>query len=399
MTEHTLVDDTRLPTTSRRPHRGLHVGARLWSPAPVADAPFRPWRTAAPQGTQAMVRTWAERDAQVVLTTVPRNVHPAPATFGRAEVLGLPTRSPEDLPVGRTLMTALSRARDVDVVHLHLHRSGALAALAAVSAARPAPMIVHLWTSAGVPLRSGGTATVRSRLVDGLLESRILADAAAVVTPTPRLAELARRAGCEHVEVLPAPLAVPIDLSDVPPPEGGRVIVSVGPLTARRRPEALVQALAVQPPDAELVLVGSGPRHAEVRRTAERLGVRERVRVVADATTWRAVVDQIARADVVASAALSGEDATPALIAQWLGRPVVMTAVEAMPVQVSDGIDGHLVPPGDDDALTAAVRTVLTTSDHAAALGASARRRAAAATWATRAERVDEVVSQVLSHH
>ena len=347
-----------------------------------------------------MVQTLAERAPQVVLTSVPRNLRaPAPEAPGHAEVVGLPTRSPEDLPIARTVTTAMTRAREVDVVHVHLHRSGALAAMAAVAAARPAPIVVHLWTSAGVPLRSGGTATVRSRLVDALLESRILATAAAVITPTPRLAELARRAGCQHVVILPTPVTSPVDLRDLPPSDGGRMIVSVGPLTARRRPEALVEALAVQPPDAELVLVGTGPRRAEVLRTSDRLGLRDRVRIVEDATSWRAVVGWIARADVVASAALSGEDSTPALITQALGRPVVMTAVEAMPALVSDGIDGHLVAPGDDDALTAALRTVLTSPDHAAALGASARRRAAAATWATRADRVDEVVSQVLPHH
>ena len=107
------------------------------------------------------------------------------------------------------------------------------------------------------------------------------------------------------------------------------------------------------------------------------------------------MADHLAHADAVATAALSGEDTTVTLLAMGLGRPTVGTAVEGLPAIVSDGVDGRLVPPGDDDGLAGALRDVLTDRDRAASLGASARRRVAAADWVRHAARVRALATEV----
>jgi glycosyltransferase involved in cell wall biosynthesis len=56
-------------------------------------------------------------------------------------------------------------------------------------------------------------------------------------------------------------------------------------------------------------------------------------------------------------------------------RPIVATAVGATPELIRDGIDGLLVPAGDVDALTKAIRRLLTDRTLACRLGASARER------------------------
>jgi glycosyltransferase involved in cell wall biosynthesis len=56
------------------------------------------------------------------------------------------------------------------------------------------------------------------------------------------------------------------------------------------------------------------------------------------------------------------------------GTPVVASAVGALPEFVADERSGYLVPPGDPDALAAALRRVLSDPAAADSLGDAARR-------------------------
>jgi glycosyltransferase involved in cell wall biosynthesis len=57
------------------------------------------------------------------------------------------------------------------------------------------------------------------------------------------------------------------------------------------------------------------------------------------------------------------------------GVPLVATAVGGIPEQVRDGIEGVLVPPGDDRALADACRRILTDRAFGARLAAAAAER------------------------
>ncbi len=61
------------------------------------------------------------------------------------------------------------------------------------------------------------------------------------------------------------------------------------------------------------------------------------------------------------------------------GCPVVASQAGALPEVVGDA--GVLVPPGDPDALAAALDRLLTDDSLAATLAAAGRRRAATFTW------------------
>lgn len=380
MSQPALVHDHDARHTSVPSLRGLHVLAGGWATDPRPTTPFRPSRTEPGRRIRALVEALAaDGTAQTVVTAGPRPAGPVPDR--PIHVVTVPARG-HDLPVVRTVSAAMALAGAADIVHLHVTGRESLVALATLATTVPRPLVVHLHGSHAVPLRTGGTASWRGRVVDATFEGRILAAAAAVVVPSPRLAEVAHAAGATHVAVVP-PAVLPVtSAGDVPLPGlgAGRRIVSVGPLTARRRPAALVRALALQPPDTHLLLLGSGPRRLEVDQEVRHLGLGGRVHVL-PTLSWQVVTDHVAHADVVATAALSGEDTTATLLAMAAGRPTVGTAVEGLPAIVSSGVDGLLVPPGDDEALAAGVRSILTDRDRAAALGASAARRVAAADW------------------
>ncbi|MEW6471876.1 MAG: glycosyltransferase family 1 protein [Actinomycetota bacterium] len=69
----------------------------------------------------------------------------------------------------------------------------------------------------------------------------------------------------------------------------------------------------------------------------------------------------------------------PALEAMARGRPVVVSDAGALPEVVGDA--GVLVPPGDAEALAAALDRLLTDAGLAASVGHAGRRRAATFTW------------------
>jgi glycosyltransferase involved in cell wall biosynthesis len=73
----------------------------------------------------------------------------------------------------------------------------------------------------------------------------------------------------------------------------------------------------------------------------------------------------------------SFSEGTPLVVLEGAaaGVPVVATTVGGIPEQVSDGIEGLLVPPGDDRALADACRRILADRTFGARLAAAAADR------------------------
>lgn len=146
-----------------------------------------------------------------------------------------------------------------------------------------------------------------------------------------------------------------------PLPNSGN-IVCVGRLSEEKGQIILLEALAKLHANGHrqcrLVLVGDGPMRGLIETRIEQLGLREAVEItgwLSSAEVRRAVLE--ARV-LVCPSFMEG---LPVVLmeAMALRRPVVATAIAGIPELVVPGESGWLVPPGDPDALAAAMAECL----------------------------------------
>ena len=103
-----------------------------------------------------------------------------------------------------------------------------------------------------------------------------------------------------------------------------------------------------------VVLAGDGPRRRQLERLAARLGIAGRVEFLGEVPHER-VPEVLAGFDIFALPSRAEGFGVAALEAQAMELPVVGSDVHGIPDTVEDGRTGFLVPPGDVDALAAAI--------------------------------------------
>lgn len=153
-------------------------------------------------------------------------------------------------------------------------------------------------------------------------------------------------------------------------------IVSVGRMDANKNHEMQIRAFAAlkeKYPDYTLVIYGDGELRSYLEETASELGVRGRVSlpgVVQD------VAARIGQASLFLLTSYS-EGVSNALIeALALGLPVIATDVPSGGTEelVKDGVNGLVIPAGDQGALVRAMDRFLGDADYADRLGREAAR-------------------------
>lgn len=133
------------------------------------------------------------------------------------------------------------------------------------------------------------------------------------------------------------------------------VCVTIANLRAQKRyPDLLAAARVVvdRNPRVRFVTAGQGPLADEIRSRRDALGLGDRFALLG----YRADAPRlVAAADLFVLA--SAHEGLPVAVMEAfaLGVPVVATAVGGVAEAVTDGVSGLLVPPGDPDALAAAV--------------------------------------------
>jgi glycosyltransferase involved in cell wall biosynthesis len=159
-------------------------------------------------------------------------------------------------------------------------------------------------------------------------------------------------------------------------PDGAPTIMLPGRVTRWKGHTVLIEALArMRHRDAVAVLVGTKQRRryeAELAALATRLGVASRLRLAGHCDDMAAA---FILSDVVVNASIAPEAFGRVVIeAQAMARPTIATDHGGAAETIEHGVTGWRVPPGNAEALAAALDHVLSLpAEERAALGVRAR--------------------------
>ncbi len=296
-----------------------------------------------------------------------------PGGLVRAGALGTWNSQPLTLTLPRLLRRELADFRP-DIVHLHLPNPLACLAwrIAARSPAARRSLLV-IWHHADIVRQRVG-----ARLVEPLVQSA-LAGAAGICVSSEAWRRASRQLAPwrDRVRVIPFGIDLRPFLSQEP--QGDGPFLFVGRLVPYKGVSELLEAVAGLPA-ARLDIVGTGPQWAQLSRRIAAPDLQGRVRLLGE----------VADADLPSLMARSRALVLPSLDrSETFGLVLVEAMAAGLPLVTSDlstgvrelnrpGETGWLVPPGDRDALRAALAAVLADREAARALGRNGRRLAVA---------------------
>lgn len=272
------------------------------------------------------------------------------------------------------------RDEGFDVVHLHEPLAPGPTNTALLL--RPAPLV-------GTFHAAGDSASYRYlrplvRWAARRLDVRCAVSAAA--------ADLARRyLGGEYV-VLFNGIEVDLWAKAEPWPTEAPTILFVGRHEPRKGLDVLLAALERLPGDVRLWVAGEGPDTAALRRRHGHDPRIEWLGRIGDVEKRR----RMAGAHVFCAPALRGESFGIVLLEAMAARtPVVASDIDGYRNVATDGVDARLVPPGDPDALAAALAEVLGDAGLAADLATGGATRAEAFSMAQLAQRYADLYASI----
>lgn len=155
-------------------------------------------------------------------------------------------------------------------------------------------------------------------------------------------------------------------------------LLAVGRLVEKKGFDVLLEALARLDRPYRLRLVGEGPLRPRLEAMIAARRLADRVELVGRCThatlpEYYAAADVVVVPSVVDSA--GDRDGLPNVVLESMAsrRPVVASAVAAIPAAVRDGVTGTLVPPRDPDALAGALAALIDSPRRRDELGRAAR--------------------------
>ena len=290
------------------------------------------------------------------------------------DVLAFARRPGLDLALVRALAEVLD-AREIDVVHGHQYTPWVYAVLASLRSRRSVFFTEHgrfhpdqrRYKRLPVnPLLAARTKTITAisrATADALVQNEFIARRRIEVIYN---GIRALHVDADRVQALRAELGLT---------EAHRVVGTVARLDPIKNQAMLLEAFATLSeavPQARLLIVGDGPLREALVSQAGELGIAERVLFTGFLSEPAAA---IALMDVFALSSRTEGTSMTLLEAMSLSRPCVVTDVGGNPEIVEDGTTGNLVPSGDAQAFSDALRALLEEPARARALGEAGRER------------------------
>ena len=281
-------------------------------------------------------------------------------------------------PVGQ--LARIVRELPVDVIHTQGARADFFGRLAGWKCATPVLCTVAM------PVEGFDVGWVRKkvyRFFDFLTEQRV--DKFLVVSD--RLVEtLRKRRRMRPERVVRIYNGVELDAFD--PRLSGRpfrqelgigedtfLVGAVGRMVWQKGFEYLVRAIPAilqDKPGTCFVFVGDGPLLQDLERIAEGLSLGQSVRFC---RFREDVAHVLAALDLLALPSLCEGFPMVTLEAMAMAKPIVATGIDGVTEQIDSGVNGLLVPPGDSEALAAAVVELAADRSRAEAMGKAARKK------------------------
>jgi glycosyltransferase involved in cell wall biosynthesis len=332
------------------------------------------------------------------------------AGAGGAEPAGFPLTAwrrdrPRLVRMAAGALTVAAAARSPDVVYsTGLYYKSAIAATI-----DRVPLVVKLTTDPAferarrLGLFSGDVAAFQRPLPGlairylKLVRGTMLSRAERLVIPSRFLAEIARGWGlaAERIAVVPNPAPAVGQLASRDELRrrlgvDGATFVFAGRLVPAKQLSLAIGALR-HVAAARLVVIGDGPERQRLHEIVARAGLEGRV-VLKGALPRSEAIEWLRAADAALLSSAWENFPHAAVEAIAAGTPVVATAVGGVPEVIETGVNGILVPPGDERALADAMRSVTTDAKLAARL----RRGAEATSERYGAEQAYEAIERVL---
>ena len=306
-----------------------------------------------------------QQSGHIVCIGVFENAHVAPNSVADQfesrglRVTRIPCRRRFDLTVVRRIRKIIAD-EEIDLLHSHGYKSDIYAWLAARRLQLPIMATSHLWT--------GQTAAIRFyEFLDGLVLRRFHAVAAV----SQRIAGELKQAGVAEkkisvidngIDLSPFDSAAPVLKAELHA-AGRRLIGTVGRLTSQKGMDYFLgaaQKLLKEFPDLMFAIVGDGPDRQKLEQMAGELQIEKSIHFSGARNDMPGVYASL---DVFVLASVAEGMPMALLEAMASGRPVVATAVGAIPQIVILGKTGMLVRPKDAGELANAVASLLRHQD------------------------------------
>lgn len=285
-------------------------------------------------------------------------------------------------PLGFLRLVDFLRRRRVDILHTHLFDPSVIGLGGGWLARTPARVVtrhysdyhtriarpVHVWLDRLCTRLSHRVIAVSQHTADHLTG----------VEGAPPAKVRVIHNGIDFDRVRPSSTEAPARVRAELAGRGARIVLMAARLHPEKGYDTLLEALPAlcrHLPDLTVWVAGGGPLEAGYRARASTLGLSERVRFLG---FRHDLPDLISAADVLVLPSLAEAFGLVAAEALYLGVPVVASRVGGIPEIVDDGVDGLLVPPGDANALSAALLRVLADESLCSRLRGAGREKVAA---------------------